>query len=305
LPDTNLVISVAREQSSAISRPGKGNALGILGLLATIEEIGGELVNNGLGLEIPDLDARSGGSAEPVTVRREHKGVDNVTSLERVQVLRVVKIPEHDNTVLTTGSAERTIGGDSDGVDVTSVSNVVGSELALGELPDLDNLVPTTGNNNRVGRVRREADARHPLGVTTFASDVVLALTKSVPQLDALVTGSRDNLTVVRGERDGQNIVGVSDETASGGASVQVPETKGLVPGSGQSELAVGRDNNILNKMVVASESLTGNTVAGLISGKVPDNNALVCDGKKGVQARWRLVSNSTFCILSLHKLFN
>jgi hypothetical protein len=112
-------------------------------------------------------------------------------------------------------------------------------------------------------------------------------------------------LTVVRGERDGQNIVGVSDETASGGASVQVPETKGLVPGSGQSELAVGRDNNILNKMVVASESLTGNTVAGLISGKVPDNNALVCDGKKGVQARWRLVSNSTFCILSLHKLFN
>jgi len=280
LPDTDLVISVTREQSSAISGPGKGNALRVLGFLATLEEFGRELVNNGLGLEIPDLDARGGGSAEPVAVGREDKGVDNVTSLKRVQVLRVVKIPEHNNAVLTAGSAEGTIGGNGDSVDVTGVTNVVGSELALGEFPNLDNLVPTTGNNDGVGRVGGETNARNPLSVAIFL-DVVLALTKSVPQLDGLVTGTRDNLTVVRGERDGQNIVGVSDETAGGGTSVQVPKTKSLIPGGGQGELTVRGDNNILNKVVVASESLTGDTVAGLISGKVPDDDALVAGGRQ------------------------
>jgi hypothetical protein len=269
LPDTDLVISVTREQGSAISGPGKGNALGILGLLATFEEFRGELVNNGLGLEIPDLDARGGGSAEPVAVGGEDKGVDNVTSLKRVQVLRLVKIPKHNNTVLTTGSAERTIGRNGDSVDV------VGSELALGEFPDLDNLVPTTGNNDGVGRVGGETDAGNPFGVTILL-DVILALTKGVPQLDGLVTGTRDNLAVVRGERDRQDVVGVTDETAGGGAGVQVPKTKGLIPRGGQSELAVRGDNNIFNEVVVASESSTGNTVAGLISGKVPDNDALV-----------------------------
>jgi hypothetical protein len=302
LPDTDLVISVTREQSSAISGPGKGNALGVQGLLTTLEEFGGELVNNGLGLEIPDLDARSSGSAEPVTVGGEDKGVDNVTSLKRVQVLRVVKIPEHNNAVLTTGSAEGTIGRDGDGVDVTGVTNVVGSELALGKLPNLDNLVPTSGNDDGVGRVGGEANAGNPLGVTILL-DVELALTKGVPQLDGLVTGSRDNLTVVRGERDGQNIVGVTDETAGGGAGVQVPKTKGLVPGGGQSELAIRGDNNVLNEVVVAGERLTGNTVAGLISGKVPDDDGLVCKEqlwKKGVMSRLAFSSK-----LSILKIFS
>ena len=53
--------------------------------------------------------------------------------------------------------------------------------------------------------------------------DVVLALAKSVPELDGPVTGARDNLPVVSGEADRQNITGVANETPGRRAGVQVP----------------------------------------------------------------------------------
>lgn len=63
--------------------------------------------------------------------------MDLVTSGERVQVLGLVKIPEHGGSVLATGGAERAIGGDGDGVDVASVADVVGLDAARGEFPNL------------------------------------------------------------------------------------------------------------------------------------------------------------------------
>jgi hypothetical protein len=63
--------------------------------------------------------------------------VDLVAGAQRVQVLRLVEIPEHRGTVLATGSAERSVGGDGDGVDVAGVADVVGLELAGGEFPNL------------------------------------------------------------------------------------------------------------------------------------------------------------------------
>jgi hypothetical protein len=54
-------------------------------------------------------------------------------------VLGLVEIPEHCDAVLAAGSAERSIGGNSDGVDVSRVAEVVGAELAVAELPDLMN----------------------------------------------------------------------------------------------------------------------------------------------------------------------
>ena len=50
--------------------------------------------------------------------------------------------------------------------------------------------------------------------------DGVLALGKSVPQLDGLVAGCRDNLTVVSGESYAEHITVVSDEAAGGGTAV-------------------------------------------------------------------------------------
>jgi len=74
-------------------------------------------------------------------------------------------------------------------------------ELAVSQVPDLDGAIPSSGHDDRIDLVWREADARNPVGMAIFL-DGVLALSQSVPQLDGLVAGSRDDLTVVSGEGD-------------------------------------------------------------------------------------------------------
>lgn len=224
-----------------------------------------ELIDQGLVLEVPNLDGGSGSGNQPVSVRREGEGVDDITSFKGIQVLGVVQVPKHDNAVLTSGSAEGTIGGDGDGVDVAVVANEVGAKLELGQVPDLDDLIPATRDDERVGWVGREADAGDPVAVAIFG-ELVLALTKGVPELDGLVTGAGDDLTVVGREGDGQNVVGVTDEAAGGGAGGEVPETEGLVPGGRKSKLTIRRDGKVLNEVVVAQQGLAGNTVVQLVT---------------------------------------
>ena len=70
-------------------------------------------------------------------VGREDESVDDISSLERVEVLALVQVPEHGDSILSTGSAEGTIWGDGDGRDVASVSPVCRAQLALAQFPDL------------------------------------------------------------------------------------------------------------------------------------------------------------------------
>lgn len=63
--------------------------------------------------------------------------MDLVVGVKAVEVLGLVKVPKHGGAILATGGAERAIGRDGDGVDVTGVTDVVGLELAGGELPNL------------------------------------------------------------------------------------------------------------------------------------------------------------------------
>jgi hypothetical protein len=91
---------------------------------------------------------------------------------------------------------------------------------------NLDNLVPTSGDNHGVHGVGGESNTRDPgelgkyeqiihilhqqssspFGVTIFG-DVELAFTQSVPQLDGSVSGSGDDLSVVSGEGDAKGRV--------------------------------------------------------------------------------------------------
>jgi len=266
LPDTDDVIRVTREESGTISAPTNRQTVRIRVLsLTQLSKFGTELVNNRLGLEIPDLDTVSGSSTEPVTVGREGKSVDERSSFEGVEMLGIVQIPEHDNTVLTSRGTERTIGRDGNSVDITVVTNEVGSQLHLGQIPDLDELIPTTGNDERVSRVRRETNTRNPLRVTIF-SDVILALTESVPQLDRLITRTRNDLTVISREGNREDIVGVANETTGGSPAGEVPKTESLIPRGGQSELTVGRDGKIFDKVRVTNKRLTRDTIVHLIS---------------------------------------
>lgn len=76
-----------------------------------------------------------------------------------------------------------------------------------------------------------------------LVGDGVLAVTEGVPQLDGAVTRSGDDLTVVGGERDGEDVAVVADETAGGGAGSELPQAEGLVPRGRQSVSTIGGDN--------------------------------------------------------------
>ena len=106
----------------------------------------------------------------------------------------------------------------------------------------LDELVPASGDNDGVLGVGAEAHTGNPLGVA-LVGDGVLAVTQSVPQLDGAVTGAGDDLAVVGGERNGEDIVVVADEGTGGVAGGQLPEAEGLVPRGGQSVGTVGGDH--------------------------------------------------------------
>ena len=76
-----------------------------------------------------------------------------------------------------------------------------------------------------------------------LVGDGELAVTKGVPQLDGAVTGIGNDLTVVGGEGDGENVVGVADKGTGGVTGGQLPEAERLVPGGRQSVGTVGGDH--------------------------------------------------------------
>lgn len=264
-PDADNVIRETTKQSLPICRPSQRNALGFARVFANINEVGFELIDNGLALKVKDLDAAGGGSAEPVAVRAEDQGVDDIAGLQRVQVLAIVEVPQHGNTILATRGSERTVRRDRDGVDVAGVAIVVGTKLALAELPNLDNFVPPTGDNHRVQSIGAEADARNPLGVAIIL-DIEFALAEGVPQLDGAVPATTDNLPVISTEADTKDIRGVADETTSSLASVQIPETEGMVPGGRKSELAIRGDDDVGHEVVVAVENALGVAILVLLT---------------------------------------
>ena len=289
-PDTDEVVSVARVEDAAVRRPAQGSAVrgdGLL-VLALVHEVDLELVNLVLGLEIPDLDAVLGGSAQPVAARGEDEAVDDASSVQSVEHAALVEVPQHGAAVLATGSAQGTVGGDGDGVEVASVLSEVGLQLAGLQVPHLDKAIPTGGHNQRVGGGRGEAHAGHPLGVT-LVGDGELALSKSVPQLDGLVAGARNDLAVVLGKGNGKHILGVADEAAGGLTLLNVPQTESTVPGARERELTVRGDHDVRDVMGVALERAAGGTIADNIGavnvvsllGEVPDDDGAIARGRQ------------------------
>lgn len=110
----------------------------------------------------------------------------------------------------------------------------------------------------------------------TVILNIILAFSKGVPKFDCSVTRTRDDLSVVCAEADRQDIGGVANESASGLASVQVPETQGVVPRGGKGELSIGRDDNVRDEVVVAMKNSFWVAIRVLIASKLPNNDGLV-----------------------------
>ena len=118
------MVGIPAEEGGSVGRPGEAGAVGGTALEA-VELLGAEGVDDDLGLKVPDLDALVGGGAEPVPVGAEDKAVDDLPGVEAVQALALVEVPEHGGSVLSAGGAERAIGGDADGVEVSGVADEV------------------------------------------------------------------------------------------------------------------------------------------------------------------------------------
>lgn len=64
--------------------------------------------------------------------------MDLGSSVQGVQGLVGVQVPQDDDTVLTSGSVQGSVWGDGDAGDVARVANEVGVELVLVQVPGLD-----------------------------------------------------------------------------------------------------------------------------------------------------------------------
>ena len=153
------------------------------------------------------------------------------------------------------------------------------------EKTNLDNLVPSSGDDDRVERIRGESDARDPFGVTVLG-DVELAFSKGVPKLDGSISGSRDDLSVIGGEGDGEDVGGVTDESTSRQSGVEIPKSKSLVPRGGEGELTVGGDDDVGDESVVSGEDSLGESERSLVSSELPPNfvcrkSTIIIDGSE------------------------
>jgi hypothetical protein len=135
----------------------------------------------------------------------------------------------------------------------------VGLELEVGETPNFDDLVPSTRDEQRGGKVGGETDTGNPVSVA-IVGDGVLALSEGVPKLQFVIPGARNNLAVVRAEGDTGNVTSVTNEAAGGLATVDVPQAEGTIPRARKSELSIAADDNILDEVGVSDQGLARGT---------------------------------------------
>ena len=114
----------------------------------------------------PNLNRGTACGTEPVSVRAKYEGIDGLCVRESVEMSAFVQIPEHSLSVSTSRSTQRSVRGHGDRVQVLSMSIVISLQLAVGQTPHLDDLVPASRHNQGSASVGGEANARHPVGVS-------------------------------------------------------------------------------------------------------------------------------------------
>lgn len=142
------------------------------------------------------------------------------------------EVPKHSFTILSTGSGQRSIWGDGDGVDVTTVSGEVVFKTEVAQVPDFEGFIPRSGDDDWVLGGWAELDGADPFVVAVFAFLRPFEFSQSVPKFDGLVSAGRDDLSVISGESDGEYVVLVSSESGGGDSSFQIPQSQGFIPRS-------------------------------------------------------------------------
>jgi len=221
--------------------PGEGSATDWCVLSLMVIESGGLIsVDESLVWEIVDSDSVLGTNNEPVELGGEEDNVNWRLGVDLLKMSSLNKVPDMDLTVSSSGSDEVGVWCQVESVDLSLVSNEGVLEGHHRVIPDLDGLIPGGGDNNWGLGVVVVSNARNPVGVRVLVNSE-LADSMDVPNLEGLINGSRGDLSVIWGESNGKDILGVTEESLSGGGSLEVPESDGSVPGGGKAESRVLR----------------------------------------------------------------
>lgn len=231
--------------------------------------------------EIVDQEAVVGGDGDPLHLGVESDGVDGGTNVEFFGwAFEVVDAPDSDVTILATGSEVGTVGGDGEGIDEGIVSLEGVLDLEVGG-PDLQETIPADGGDVWVLGGWGISDFGNPVGVGLFLEGE-FAVTDGVPELDVTVRTTGQDLSVVWGESNGQDFLGVAKEESRALLCFDVPETDGLIPRGGQKEVVAFSKGQIGDEVAVASEhgkSLAVRVVFVSVSGswvEFPDQDGSV-----------------------------
>jgi len=180
--------------------------------------------------EIVHSDTFLGTNDEPVDLGGEEQDVNGRLSIDLIKMSSLDEVPDVDLTVSSSRGDEHGVLGEVEAVDLGLVSDESVHQAHGLVVPDLDGSVPRGGHDDWLLDVVVESDAGDPVGMWLLV-DGELADTVDVPDLNVLVHGARDDLSVIWGESDGEDILLVTNHSLVGGALLQVPESDGSIPG--------------------------------------------------------------------------
>lgn len=240
------------------------------------------------GEDIVELNSVIGGGGNELISGVEGKLVNIASSIEvSDRGVKVKEIPDINVLILSSGSNISSVRGDSNMVDSSFMSLERVSDLEV-SVPDLEFSIPSNRGEIRLNVIlgrsrsqRRISKARNPIGVIVGVR-VEFAFSKSIPKLDALVSSSRDNLSVISRERNGENFLLVSDERSDSLLGSKIPKSDGLIPRGGKKIAVILREGEIGDKVVVSghrlvriSSDLGGFSLINIVK-ELPDDEGLV-----------------------------
>jgi len=286
-----LVIGLVPCERGATNVFGLGGGLLVLGGgLGGVDLVGehGGLLNlldvAGRG-EVEHLDTIFSSDDDPVEFLGEKHAVDGGVILVGGEPFALNKVPDHDLTVVGAGCQVGRVVDHIDGVDLSLVANAGVHEFHVGVVPNLDGLIPRSGNADRGFMGVVEAYARDGIGMGVLVNGM-LALGLDVPDLDLVITSSGEDLSVISGKSNGKDILGVSNELVHGLAGLDVPETDGTIPRGREAEASIASQADLLDKVRMSGEHLGGLTplnivLLGALVEKLPLDKCLVTGSRK------------------------
>ena len=211
-----------------------------------------DLLNNLLRRQVNNDDAGVGTNNEPEKSLGEEDAVDGGFAVLLGEVSTAHHIPNHNVTVVGTGSKVRITNNHVKSGDLGLVSDEGVDQFHGGEgVPNLDGLIPRGRHAESGLGLVVEADAGNGLGVSVVLNGVS-ALGSSVPNLNLAISGTGHDHVVAGGDSNGEHVSGVTNELGESLGTLDVPEADGTIPGGGEAELAVSSQADLLNEVRVA-----------------------------------------------------